>query len=765
MNRSAVCVAALTFATLSSCVPSPPPSLPPPAEEPPMEERAEQQSEAEAAPADSELSVGEPRAEAAVAAKMEASFVPEESTRFEIPARVRVGLATDLEEIALPCCDNDLLATANGKVVGGVESLRVRPRATIASGGVWRLQVAALRDELQAEGLARQVGTLLGEPSDVVFDAATGLYRVRVGAYDSREAAEGGRRRAAQRNLHEVWIVGEPAEMNDPGLLLSQGGEEWTVPDRWLTVESRDGRGIPVLGKRYRGRIRVYLNDRGYLNIINELPFEDYLRGVVPREMGPEIFDNLDALKAQAIAARTYALRNLGEFGGEGFDICATPRCQVYGGMDGEHRLSDQAVLETRAQVLVHRGQLVDALYSSTCGGHTEDVATVFPRKSLPYLRGVPCMESGLHELKGALTPGTPLEVGLAERMVPSRGDPLRPKEIARRFSVLAARAGLSTPAGELTSIDRREVQQFVAGRFDLNLDARIFTALEDVPYLLEQTPADWSRRDLVVAAHLVRVGLFSGAVDEPLDARQLNGTLVAIGRYLRLFEETRPRFLDLQPGTLIVKHGSERTSWSVPEGLMTFRRRGSEYIAAPLALVAGDRLRLYTRGGRLLAVAHDADRDGVAYDRTSNFSTWTRFRSDEELAASVEERYPGLGFSGFEVIERGRSGRVGRLRIAGDDDRSVEVRGLPVRWTLNLPDTLFTAKRLDPEEGQAGWLFSGRGWGHGVGMCQVGSYGMAVRGHSYREILQHYYSGVEIRRLRTASPPLSEVDAAAPAG
>ncbi len=75
-------------------------------------------------------------------------------------------------------------------------------------------------------------------------------------------------------------------------------------------------------------------------------------------------------------------------------------------------------------------------------------------------------------------------------------------------------------------------------------------------------------------------------------------------------------------------------------------------------------------------------------------------------------------------------------------------MRGLAVRWTLDLPDTLFTAKRLAPAGGRPGWLFSGRGWGHGVGLCQVGAYGMAVRGHDYREILQHYYSGVRIERL-----------------
>ena len=110
---------------------------------------------------------------------------------------------------------------------------------------------------------------------------------------------------------------------------------------------------------QFRGRILIFVNDRGLLNVINELPLEEYLRGVVPKEMGPEIYDRLEALKAQTVAARTYTLKNLGEFTDEGYDICATPRCQVYGGMGNEHPLTDRAIRETAGEVLVFKDQLV----------------------------------------------------------------------------------------------------------------------------------------------------------------------------------------------------------------------------------------------------------------------------------------------------------------------------------------------------------------------------------------------------------------------
>ncbi len=153
------------------------------------------------------------------------------------------------------------------------------------------------------------------------------------------------------------------------------------------------------------------------------------------------------------------------------------------------------------------------------------------------------------------------------------------------------------------------------------------------------------------------------------------------------------------------------------------------------------------------LALVHEADPDGVTFDRTSQLSSWTRFRSDVELGDLVRARYPGLEFQSLEILERGVSGRVGKLRLIGAGGRSETVAGLPVRWTLDLPDTLFTARRLKPAGKEPGWLFAGRGWGHGVGMCQVGAYGMALRGHRYEEILRHYYSGVEIGRLSAAAP------------
>ncbi len=89
---------------------------------------------------------------------------------------------------------------------------------------------------------------------------------------------------------------------------------------------------------------------------------------------------------------------------------------------------------ETRDQVLVYAGRLADALYSSSCGGHTEDVSVMFPRKAEAYLRGVPCAEAPPESLTSSLSPGTPLQTGLLGRLIPS---------LPERSSVAAVEAAL----------------------------------------------------------------------------------------------------------------------------------------------------------------------------------------------------------------------------------------------------------------------------------------------------------------------------------
>jgi stage II sporulation protein D len=678
------------------------------------------------------------------------------------PILLKVGVASDLPAVSLPCCEAGLRLSVGGKVVAAVSSIRVEPAAAGAQAGIYRLQVAALRDERQAQDLARRLERDTGQPGDAHFDAGIDLYRVRIGRYTTREAADSDLRRLSSIGVTGAFVVYEGGSVSEPAMRVTQGDMSAVYPGRWLAIDPAGEGGIRVQGHRYRGRILVYLNDRDTLNLIDELPVEEYLRGVVPSEMGPEQYRQLEALKAQAVAARTYTLRNLGEFSREGYDICATPRCQVYGGMDVEHPLSDRAVSETAGQVLIYGGQLVDALYSSTCGGHTEDVKVMFPLKEdEPYLKGVPCMEEGMVRLEGDLPAGIPFPAGLTRRLLPTFATGATPvMELASRIEHLALLAGLPAPDNDrLTSLDRRQVTRFVSSSFDLALDAKVLLAPQDIAYLIKEPPSDWSAEDRRRAAYLAKSGLLTGSPDQPLREDEVERMLLALAEMLQVVRREQVSFLSLIDGTLTVRSGKEDRTLAMPERLATFRKRGTELTAAGLALVPGDNLTLFWQDTHLLAAVQEVNLEGVAFDRTSPYSSWSRYHSDSQLATNIGTRFPGLGFRSFEILERGASGRVGKIRIDGEDGRTAEVDGLAVRWTLDVPDTLFTAKRLAPPRREAGWLFTGRGWGHGVGLCQVGAYGMAQRGHTYREILYHYYSGVELSRVRLEPVP-SQKDA-----
>jgi stage II sporulation protein D len=673
---------------------------------------------------------------------------------------IKIGLASDLPTVVLPCCESDIRVQVgtDPRPVAIVSPIRVEPAAGAAELGVYRIQVAALRDEGQAAGLAQSLSDRLGQPADSHFDAGGDLYRVRVGRYETKEAADADMRRLSSLGVTDAWVVSEGAHISAPALRITQNGESKVYPGRWLAVYTSGDRGIAAAGKRYRGRLLVFLNDRGSLNLIDELPLEEYLRGVVPSEMGPEQYPRIEAIKAQAVAARTYALRNLGEFAREGYDICATPRCQVYGGIGVEHPVSDRAIKETAGQVLLYGGALIDALYSSTCGGHTEDVSVMFPFKSEPYLKPVPCVEAGSDSLEGTYPAGEAFPAGLARRLFPPSPGASPEANLEARLEHLALLAGLAMPEHRLASLERREVQRFLFSAFDLGLDARLLMAKEDIAYLLQDAPAEWLDDDRMRAAYLRKNGLLGGALGTPVADDEQDALLLAFAERLQVMRREPVSYLSVAEGRMVVRADKEDRVQVLPTSFGTFRRTGDLVSSGPLRLVAGDRLTLYWLGGALVAILQDVDLEGVAFDRSSKLSSWTRFKSDAQIAKQMQARFPGVGFSGqMEILTRGVSGRVGQIRIFGDGASggapSVVVEGLPIRWTLDVPDTLFTMKRLEPPQGEKGWLFVGRGWGHGVGMCQVGAYGMAQRGHSYREILLHYYRGAELARLK---PPVA---------
>ena len=134
----------------------------------------------------------------------------------------------------------------------------------------------------------------------------------------------------------------------------------------------------------YGGRLRVQPNAYGSYTLVNDVDVETYLRGVVPHELDPGA--PYGAAAAQAIIARTYALRNLRRFAIDNYQLCADTHCQVYRGLSGTTPTTDRAIADTKGQVLTYQNELVDGLYSSTTGGVTAEFDDVWNGPNRPYL-------------------------------------------------------------------------------------------------------------------------------------------------------------------------------------------------------------------------------------------------------------------------------------------------------------------------------------------------------------------------------------------
>lgn len=142
-------------------------------------------------------------------------------------------------------------------------------------------------------------------------------------------------------------------------------------------------------GKRYRGEIVIAPAGEALL-VINRLGLESYLRGVVPLEIGRRLGPEIAAVKAQAVAARSYAHTRIRTSLGRPFDVVGTVANQVYGGADAETSMTDIAISETRGMALHHAGRPVDGPYHASCGGRTAAAGEIYPDSpDRPYLRSV----------------------------------------------------------------------------------------------------------------------------------------------------------------------------------------------------------------------------------------------------------------------------------------------------------------------------------------------------------------------------------------
>lgn len=166
------------------------------------------------------------------------------------------------------------------------------------------------------------------------------------------------------------------------------GGQSWGGLELPVTVRPQGMGTVTVGGKAYRGVVLVQDGGRG-LTAVNRLDMESYLLGVVPREIGNVTPADAEAIRAQAVAARTYAVKYLGRRASQGFDVFATTQDQVYGGVEAENALVTEGVRATAGEVLTFNGSPIEAYYHSTCAGQTAAIHEVWNERPVPYLVSV----------------------------------------------------------------------------------------------------------------------------------------------------------------------------------------------------------------------------------------------------------------------------------------------------------------------------------------------------------------------------------------
>jgi stage II sporulation protein D len=532
----------------------------------------------------------------------------------------------------------------------------------------------------------------------------------------------------------------------------------------------------------YRGRIEVFANTRGALTVVNVLGLEDYVKGVVPNELSAGGFPQPEAHKAQAIAARTYALRNRGQFSSQGYDLLPTTRSQVYRGLTSENALSSRAVDETRGLIATYAGEPINALYTSTCGGRTEDSENIF-NDAVPYLKGRECAAEGRAALASftVRTTREPAELKEEQNLPVARDvtllslqnfGSLRPK-ISDSWA--SDDAPVSDVRSWLASVARLAHQVAPTVTEEVNRPAAFATALStsvfgesrastllndaDVDYLLAMRDAgDVPAANRADVALLIRDGYLPLLPDATLRPREPLSRARALHSIARILE-TRS-LLQLQKGTarptsegnLILRNARGKdVPVKISDDVFLFRQIGENvYPVRSVALVGGEPVVFHVNAaGEVDYLEVKPAPNGAAADRFSPFTNWTTELSLGQVQARLGRYAGGIGsLTDLRVISRGRSRRATDLEVVGSNG-TAHVRGGRIRSALGLREQLFVIERNYTDDGRVtGFTFLGRGWGHGVGLCQVGAYGLARQGFSYEQILKAYYAGIELTKM-----------------
>ncbi|KXL53218.1 amidase enhancer precursor [Anaerotignum neopropionicum] len=303
------------------------------------------------------------------------SAMPQSAFAFEVPQVLRIGLES--------ICKNKTTITLGGDelLIGTEKNGNFYKDGTISSKSGFTVNLCsgeyiAIDDEMAQE-----------DASDLAYN----LNRLNLKAYATYLGKDDWTVYVANSSVSEVEQASRYSasrERDFVGIRLDTSGEALLFPKDANTVfmgTAKEDTFI-ISGKSYRGMLTFAINGLA-MTAVNIVELEDYLYGVVPAEM-PQSYE-MEALKAQAIAARTYAMTMLNTHISLGYQLCDTTNCQVYNGYSGEAARTTQAVNATAGEVACYNGKPIEAYFSASTGGYTENSENVW-YNALPYLKAVP---------------------------------------------------------------------------------------------------------------------------------------------------------------------------------------------------------------------------------------------------------------------------------------------------------------------------------------------------------------------------------------
>jgi stage II sporulation protein D len=691
---------------------------------------------------------------------------------------IRIGLGVNLDEATIRASSGMKIYEVGSSyklLAEDVDEIHVKGRKEKLT-EKFVLQVAETDKKEEAEQLALELRSKIGQKVYVARLRESGSdesYQVRVGDFLTRGEALGFIKKLNQAGIKEAWIVREEVTEEESHPLWVLVNDELKTLNKDTViyfVPSNAESYLSYKGNAYRGIFVLKASPKG-LVLVNILNLENYLKGVVPCELSPDIYNAYEALKAQAVAARTYAVKNLGDNSDLGFDLCDTAACQVYGGLSAERPLSSRAVEETKAEVASYKGKLINALYTSTCGGMTEDIENVFGGKPQPYLKSTECTYEKQKEwileskpLVSILMNGRNIEREVAFlislNVIAPETDPSYYKEppafeeaveeIRRALGYLGKRNDGFAPVK--TTLNFPHLASLLISAFqwgdrvkNLMLKSEVDFILKDYPPLKEE-----ARENL---AYLIHSGIFFSSPPTADGARLVTRAELAfiLAKTIRSYFDPYHSgvFGSLAKNGLELEEDGQSRLLRLSPGAFLFRNQDGEgFPASRLTLLGGEELRWLENQGQISLMEAFFPVDSNVLDRGSFFHHWQVRQSAEELEKRINEYYPIGRLVDMAVRERGKSRRVTELLITGTESQVV-VRGLKIRWVLGLRDTLFTLdKEYSDGEQVAYFIFTGKGWGHGVGLCQVGAFRMAQAGAGYKDILKKYYKDIKIEKI-----------------